>query len=152
MSRELHDRLKEMVFSTDKETGALLLGKYDGETARVLHLVGPGEKAKHHKYHYEADNAYQERVYNELLKENPSLEHLGEFHVHPGAMRELSCGDYRTVRKVMKGYDRYVAGVILREVWHWDCRYGPEAGPRKIRIHPVYFTKEKEEACEFIVE
>jgi hypothetical protein len=159
----IHRQLKEIVFATRKETGACLFGVYDeAGDARVLHIAGPGTKSKHFSFNYQGDVDHYEDVYNELLKENPKLEHLGEFHVHPGNMSELSSGDLQTIKTVLKTYERFIAGIILRrhapDSWWFGVGKGDwclfEKGMRGIRIYPMYFSKQKPEGeeLELIIE
>jgi hypothetical protein len=160
MSQVLHDQLKKIVFATDKETGACLFGEKTGEGFRILGMAGPGGNAKHRYAHFRGDHQHYEDVYNELLKENPALLHLGEFHVHPGNMSELSCGDRHTIKKVLKIYKEFIAGVILRmrtpdKRWpgladDGGCLY--EKGMRSIKIFPWLFTKDEEVRLELVIE
>src|SRR6266705_1328883 len=154
ISKEIHSQLKEIVFACEVETGACLFGAYeDAEDARVLHIAGPGKNSTHLAFHYRADNEHYENVYNELLKDNPKLEHLGEFHVHPGQMSELSCGDRRTVKKVLKTYEKFIAGVILRTWGDYGRVEENIVGYRQtIKIFPVYFTRDTEVPCELVIE
>jgi len=114
ISQEILSQLREIVFATRKETGACLFGEKDGDDFRVTHIAGPGKQARQLAFHYQADHQHQEDVYNELLKAKPALLHIGEFHVHPQGMSELSCGDLHTIKKVLETYEEFVAGVILR--------------------------------------
>ena len=165
LTTEVHNTLREIAFDTRVETGACLFGtKTDIGEFKVLHLAGPGKNAKHYACHYEGDNDHYEEVYNALLKTVPDLKHIGEFHVHPAGMNQLSFGDRRTIKKVLKTYEEFVAGVILRELdWIDPCDRTPwlkgSAGrllPLKcvMNIYPVYFsrTKPKGEKLELVIE
>lgn len=139
ISKEIHSQLREIVFATKKETGACLFGSYENGDARIAHIAGPGKRSKHQQFKFVPDNKHYEDVYNELLEKEPDLEYLGEFHVHPGTMSELSCGDHYTVKKVLKTYTKFIAGVILRV-------------EEEMQFFPVYFTKDSEVPCELVVD
>ncbi len=155
ISSEIHKQIREIVFATDNETGMCLFGAFENGDARITHIAGPGKKSKHEKYHYTPDNSHYEDVYNELLKTEPKLEHIGEFHVHPGTMSELSCGDHHTIKKVLKTYERFIAGVIVRlnNVLHWDPpTEGSGKSAKWFKVYPVYFTRDSEVPCELVID
>jgi len=127
----------EIVYASTVETGMTLFGRKDGQTLEIMYVCGPGQKAIHQVAHYEPDHDHVDDFYNDLLKRDPAIQHLGEFHVHPFGMRRLSGGDRTTVHEVLKVYEHFLAGVILRR------RGGLE-------IYPVYFTRESEEELERI--
>src|SRR5690242_11495611 len=108
ISWKIYKDLKEIVFSTQKETGCALFGTKDDGDFQVLHLVGPGKKSKRLAFHYEADHKYQEDVFNGLLQSNPTLCFMGELHVHPHGMKNLSHGDRITIKKVLKTQEEFV--------------------------------------------
>ena len=163
LSANIRAKLKEIVYATKVETGACLFGTKDREgNFQVAHLAGPGKRAKHLSWHYEGDHEHYENVYNELLKSDGNLKHLGELHVHPPGMPELSRGDLRTVKKVLKRYEEFIAGVILRKRTP-DLRRAMlglagsrlyEKGLREMSIYPVYFSREKPEGenLELVIE
>src|SRR5216683_2438516 len=93
-------------------------------------VCGPGLIATHEVCHYSGDNDYASFVYENLLKTDPELKHLGELHTHPFGMRRLSRGDRKTVGEVLKTYEEFIAGVMLRS-------------GGGIEVYPVYFSREK---------
>src|SRR5437867_2421207 len=68
-------------------------------------------------------------IFEDLKKNNPNLQYIGELHLHPFGMRRLSRGDRETVKEVLKEYEEFIAGVMQ---WGW-----------RIGFYPVYFSKEK---------
>jgi proteasome lid subunit RPN8/RPN11 len=129
-SPEIQKQIHEIVYARDVETGVTLFGKRKGHTFEVLHVCGPGPIATHEEFHYSGDNDYASFVYDNLLKADPELAHLGELHTHPYGMRRLSIGDRKTVEGVLKTYEDFVAGVMLR------FRGG-------IEVYPMYFSRKK---------
>ena len=115
------------------ETGVWLFGVPVRQFHVVLAIAGPGPRATHEPVHYLADNDYASEVYNTLRSALPSIEWLGELHVHPRGMPWLSQGDRRTVREILEGAaadtvrpHEFIAGVMQRR-----------AG--KVDIYPYYF-------------
>jgi hypothetical protein len=56
------------------------------------------------------------------------LKHIGELHAHPFGMSWLSRGDLETVRDLLKEYEEFIAGVMLRG---W-----------RLKFYPVYFSRQ----------
>lgn len=115
------------------ETGVLLFGVAIRERRVVLAIAGPGPRATHEPAHYSADNDYASDTYNALRSALPSIEWLGELHVHPPGMTWLSGGDRRTVRQVLEGEapdtakpHEFIAGVMQRRA-------------KEVEIYPYYF-------------
>lgn len=120
------------------ETGVLLFGVAVRDHRVVLAIAGPGPRATHEPVHYSADNDYASEVYNTLRSALPSIEWLGELHVHPRGMPWLSQGDRRTVREILEGAaadtvrpHEFIAGVMQRH-------------SGKVDIYPYYFRSSTE--------
>ena len=129
--RSIEAKIHEIVYACSVETGVTLFGRKDGDTFEVVEVCGPGKHATHQELHYAGDNDHASDFYTELLKTQPDLKHIGEFHVHPCGMSRLSGGDRRTVKEVLATYEEFIAGVMLRT----------KGG---VEIYPVYFARGKE--------
>lgn len=125
----------EVVSRADEgcETGVFLFGVALSEHRIVLAIAGPGPRATHEPAHYSADNDYASEIYNVLRSALPSIEWLGELHVHPRGMTWLSGGDRRTVRQILEGSEpdaarprEFIAGVMQRH-------------HAQVDIYPYYF-------------
>jgi proteasome lid subunit RPN8/RPN11 len=127
------NEIKDIVYRTDVETGVRLIGIVEDARYIVLHVIGPGQKAKQEIYEYECDNDHAERQFARLLEGNPNLKFLGELHVHPGGFPTLSGTDLCTVRKILEEYPFFIAGVIERHPFS---------------IRPILFTKDRSELME----
>ncbi len=136
---EVARRIFEVVYQTGLETGVTLFGEKAGEDFTVKHIAGPGPDATHEELHYSGNEDYATMVFNELLKDDPNLVHVGELHVHPFMMKRLSQGDRETVKELLKDYDEFIAGVILRNHL-WD-----------FKVYPVYFSRSQPEGIEMEV-
>lgn len=87
----------------------------------VLAVAGPGPRATHQPAHYSGDADYASAIYRALRCALPSVEWLGELHVHPRGMTWLSGGDRRTVRELLSSTAKdtvcpkeFIAGVMQR--------------------------------------
>ncbi len=117
----VRDAINEIVYAVDGvETGVRLVGIRQEDCFVIRHVIGPGEKARLDVCNYQCDNAYAETVFTELLDKDPTLEWLGELHVHPPGCPWLSRLDRKTIREVVLGTDdalhpeEFIAGVMLR--------------------------------------
>src|SRR6266481_5099560 len=88
------------------ETGGRIIGMYEKKgrdyEIQVLGVIAPGPNARRSPTSFFQDGEYQERVFRELEKDHPNLEHLGNWHTHHvNGLQTLSGGDietyYRTV-------------------------------------------------------
>src|SRR5437764_261908 len=133
IQREIERQIAEVVFQPGpfKETGVTLFGEKSGDDFVVLGIAGPGPDATHEELEYSGNNDYATMVFEDLKKGNPNLKHIGELHLHPFGMHRLSGVDRQTVREVLKEYEEFIAGVMLRG---WRISY-----------FPVYFSKDKSE-------
>ncbi len=131
--KDIEKQIAKVVYEHKKfvETGVSLFGERAEENFKVLGIAGPGPDATHEELEYSGNNDYATMVFEDLKKGNPNLKHIGELHLHPFRMRRLSGVDRETVREVLKEYEEFIAGVMLRG---WRISY-----------FPVYFSKEKPE-------
>jgi hypothetical protein len=127
----IEEKIGAIVFAGTMETGVTLFGRKTADGFEIVEVCGPGPDATHEEFHYSGDNDYASAFYEDLLTAQPDLKHIGEFHVHPSGMHGLSGGDRRTVEEVLKTYDEFIAGVMLR-------RDG------KVDFYPVHFVRGKE--------
>jgi hypothetical protein len=140
LPKHVLDDIREAVRKTrrDVETGVSLFGICLGETV-ILAAAGPGPSATHRSLHYSSDTEFTNTVYTALQSALPSIEWLGEFHVHPAGMIRLSGGDLETIREIILGTDdtlhpaSFIAGVMQR------TKDGLE-------IYPFYFDRTRLES------
>jgi integrative and conjugative element protein (TIGR02256 family) len=127
--------INEIVHAVDVETGVRIFGDIDKDGYVVRRIVGPGRDALQKPYNYSCDNDYAEKEYNRLLKSDPTLQWLGELHVHPSGYPHLSRTDRQTARDVICGTEdvlhpaEFILGVIQRT-----------DGPG-FKVFPVIFSK-----------
>jgi hypothetical protein len=134
---EIESKIREIVYAGTLETGVTLFGRKAGGIFDVVAICAPGPAATHQEFHYSGDNDYASAFYEELLKTQPDLKHIGEFHVHPFDMSSLSGGDRRTVEEVLKTYDEFIAGVMLRRggiVDFYPVHFVRGGGGRKMEV------------------
>jgi integrative and conjugative element protein (TIGR02256 family) len=66
------------------ETGGILVGRYDGSLADMVHAVGPGALAQHNASRFTRDGAYaQEQLDTLYVASEGVYDYLGEWHSHP---------------------------------------------------------------------
>jgi proteasome lid subunit RPN8/RPN11 len=106
--------IKQIVYRTTNETGVRLVGTVKGGRYLVRHIIPPGERAVHRPTAYECDNDYAEEQFNRMLARDPDLKFLGELHVHPDGVPNLSRKDLATVRRVLRELPFFIAGTITR--------------------------------------
>lgn len=127
----IEEKIRAIVYAGTLETGVTLFGRKSGDVFELVEICAPGPQATHQEFHYSGDNDYASAVYEELLKTQPDLKHIGEFHVHPLGMSRLSGGDRRTIAELLQTYEEFIAGVMLRK-------------NGKVDFYPVYFARGKE--------
>ena len=136
---DVYQQIRMIVYQHEVETGVTLFGVKDGEDFKVSHVCGPGPKASHEQYGYSGDDDYSTLVYETLLKDHSDLKHLGELHVHPFGMKNMSSTDRETVKKVLETYEEFIAGVMLRT-----------RSPLEVKFYPMYFSRNTEEKMEVV--
>src|SRR6266849_6754120 len=134
-SRGIFERINELVHQVDVETGVRIFGDIGEDGYLVRHVVGPGENALQAPCDYSCDNDHAQREYTRLLKDDPTLRWLGELHVHPSGLPNLSRTDRQTARDVICSPEDvihpadFIVGVIQRTE-------GPD-----FEVFPVVFSK-----------
>lgn len=145
LPENIFDQIREIICDGKRglETGVSLFGVrlppvenalvYDYV---VLAVAGPGPRATHRPAHYSSDTEYTGDIYQALQSALPSIEWLGELHVHPTGMTWLSGGDRETVREILHTTSddtlrprEFIAGVMQRR-------------QRGVEIHPFFFSRE----------
>lgn len=89
------------------ETGGRILGTYEERTGRLIitvtGIIEPGPRARRTATSFFQDGLYQEEVFRDIEVNNPSLEHLGNWHTHHvNGYPTLSGGDIETYRRIVE--------------------------------------------------
>src|SRR6266436_803982 len=114
------------------ETGGRIIGTYRKKGKQyeisVLGIIDPGPNARRSPTSFFQDGEYQERVFREVEKEHPDLEHLGNWHTHhPNGLQTLSSGDRATYQRVVNhdkhNTDFLYALLVVRKTPNQDRRY-----------------------------
>ena len=88
------------------ETGGRMVGHFamDGETlvVRVNGMIEPGPNARRSPTSFFQDGEYQTRVFRRIEAQDPTVEHLGNWHTHHvNGYPTLSAGDVTTYRRIV---------------------------------------------------
>ena len=88
------------------ETGGRVVGHYaiDGKTlvVRAVGLIEPGPNAQRTSTSFFQDGDYQTEVFRRLEAEDPTIEHLGNWHTHHvNGYPTLSQGDVATYQRIV---------------------------------------------------
>lgn len=133
--REILEQIRRIVYQTDVETGLSLLGAIDGDCV-VKAIIEPGGNPVEEAYRYRPDNDYENAMLNSFLDQDPTLQWIGELHVHPAGMTWLSSTDRKTIQEILLGGDAdtlhpetFIAGVMQRV----------NGG---VKIYPFLFTRD----------
>ena len=114
------------------ETGGRIIGTYQKTGHQyhisVLGIIDPGPNARRSPTSFFQDGEYQERVFREVEKEHPDLEHLGNWHTHHvNGLVTLSAGDRATYQRIVNhekhNTDFFYALLVVRKTPHRDQRY-----------------------------
>jgi integrative and conjugative element protein (TIGR02256 family) len=86
------------------ETGGALVGTYRYDTGvnviTVSGIIEAGPKAQRTAVSFFKDGEYQERRFREIERQDPRIEHLGNWHTHHvNGLQTLSNGDVTTYQK-----------------------------------------------------
>ena len=114
------------------ETGGRIIGMYK-KTGRdyqidVLGVIGPGPNARRTPTSFFQDGEYQERVFRDMERDYPNLEHLGNWHTHHvNGLQTLSGGDRETYRATVNHHnhntDFFYALLVTRKNHSRHRRY-----------------------------
>ena len=132
-------QMYSVVYETVYKTSVTLFGENEGEDFTVTAIAGPGPQVSHDDLPYSVDGAYATMILNDLQKDKPNLKHIGTLHVHPFKTTRLSRSEMMAVKEILKAYDEFISGVILRN-HHWD-----------FKVFPVYFPRNNPEGIEMEV-
>lgn len=80
-----------------RETGGILLGSYQSETAVVSYVTGPGRKARRTFWSVAFDHEHLQAEQDRLMDDEPSLCFLGDWHYHPWGRGQMSRTDMETL-------------------------------------------------------
>src|SRR6266852_5506158 len=114
------------------ETGGRIVGFYEKKgrdfEIEVLGVIGPGPNARRTPTSFFQDGEYQERVFRDIEKDHPNLEHLGNWHTHHvNGLQTLSGGDRETYHSIVNHHnhntDFFYALLVTRKHPHGDRRY-----------------------------
>lgn len=74
---------QESSASPEEETGGILVGRVDGTTAWVTHVVGPGPRAEHGRSSFRRDGDYTQSCLEDIFCQSQGDDdYLGEWHSH----------------------------------------------------------------------
>jgi proteasome lid subunit RPN8/RPN11 len=114
------------------ETGGRIIGAYSKHRKEyqidVLGVIGPGPNAQRSATSFFQDGEYQEKIFREVEKEYPNVEHLGNWHTHhPNGLQTLSSGDRATYQRVVNhnkhNTDFLYALLVVKKTPHENRRY-----------------------------
>jgi hypothetical protein len=114
------------------ETGGRIIGTYEKKDKQyeisVLGVIDPGPNARRSPTSFFQDGEYQERVFREVEKEYPNLEHLGNWHTHHvNGLGTLSSGDRTTYHRIVNhekhNTDFFYALLVVRKSSDRHQRY-----------------------------
>ncbi len=88
------------------ETGGRLVGHYKTDSGKLLvqvrDVIGPGPNARRTSSSFFQDGDYQTDVFRKLEAQDPTIEHLGNWHTHHvNGYPRLSQGDIATYRRIV---------------------------------------------------
>src|ERR1700676_4005561 len=88
------------------ETGGRLIGTFverNGKlTVRIAGVIEAGPQAKRSSASFFQDGQYQERIFRQVERDHPEIEHLGNWHTHHvNGFPTLSGGDIATYQRTV---------------------------------------------------
>jgi hypothetical protein len=88
------------------ETGGRVVGTFEEQgdklTLRVTGMIESGPKATRSPVSFFQDGEHQERIFRQIERNHPEIEHLGNWHTHHvNGLSTLSGGDITTYRKTV---------------------------------------------------
>ncbi len=96
------------------ETGGRMIGTYTEERRRLViqvnGTIGPGPKARRTSTSFFQDGDYQEHVFRQVERQQPEIEHLGNWHTHHvNGLETLSGGDIDTYQRIVNHHNHNTA-------------------------------------------
>lgn len=84
------------------ETGGMLLGYVaDNNEPVITKIIGPGPNAKHGRFKFVPDGAFQQKLLEEYFKKtNGGETYLGDWHTHPKGSAIPSYTDKKTLANI----------------------------------------------------
>lgn len=88
------------------ETGGRVIGTFEEHggklTLRITGMIESGPKASRSPVSFFQDGEHQERIFRQIERNHPEIEHLGNWHTHHvNGLATLSSGDITTYRKTV---------------------------------------------------
>lgn len=111
------------------ETGGVLAGYVadNGDTV-IRAVVGAGPGARHQRFRFEPDHAWQCERLDALYWESEGLvAYIGDWHTHPHGRPSMSWLDRRTLLKIARHSDArcpsplMIIGAGRPSAWDWDA-------------------------------
>ena len=140
----------------DVETGFALVGRVVGQgrdrTILVNGLIDEGPDAARSCGHHRSDRPYQQRELEYLQLVDSGAMHVGDAHLHPGAMDSCSGGDYATdLANVRASHSQEMVFVIATNaVATWGRRLSESLIRGGIKLDFFYLgTASDYEYCRF---
>jgi len=118
------------------ESGGVLMGERLGlDRWRIDHFIGPGPDARHERYRFTPDPAWQhDRIAERFHATGGRSTYLGDWHSHPGAHHGcLSYIDRGAARTILRSPDSQCSRILMAIVWGcpddwdmdvWACELG----------------------------
>lgn len=95
-----------------KETGGILIGREVQGTVLIFSATGPGDDALQEEYMFSSDhNRLQKVLVN--YQDEYGCDYLGEWHKHPGEIKELSQADIAQAKDILDDDQYNVERLIL---------------------------------------
>lgn len=107
IEQDIQDQLKrESALHHPFETGGILLGHRVGREIVVTSLVDPGPRAKHTRWSFDPDGAWQQvELETVFLATHGRVTYLGDWHSHPLDSGLPSGRDRRTAKRIARHHD-----------------------------------------------
>ena len=118
------------------ESGGVLMGEQVGPDRWLIdHIIGPGPGARHERYRFTPDPAWQhERIAERFRATGGRSTYLGDWHSHPSAHHgRLSYIDRGAARTILRSPDSQCDRMLMAIVWGrpdnwnidvWACELG----------------------------
>lgn len=148
--RLLETCLVEVTRTFPCESGGVFMGERLGSHRwRIDHVIGPGPGARHERYRFAPDPAWQhERIAERFRATNGRSTYLGDWHSHPGASHgRLSYVDRAAARTILRSPESQCDLLLMTVIWGqvnswnldvWSCELGGKwPWSRGVLVTPV---------------